>query len=163
MWCKHSKSLVVYPEEMGNGVLGCFKKHQQENTRNMKQKQKRHRDVPGPRRSSSDSWSLGSSKFPVLRSQHGGNTGGDPGRMSKVWNVSTHCQLFEFCSPLSKVVLARNVSFPILTVLWASAGFPAYYFDEAHRCTDIGCGSGGESDNKGCYKISKTRFGAFVL
>ena len=29
------------------------------------------------------------------------------------------------------MVLARNVSFPTMAVLWSSAGFPAYYFDEA--------------------------------
>lgn len=29
-----------------------------------------------------------------------------------------------------QVVLARNVSFPTLAVLWSVAGFPAYYFDE---------------------------------
>ncbi|CAK9109794.1 Alpha-agarase [Durusdinium trenchii] len=70
VWCKHSKSLVVYPED-GAGVavtLGVL--------------------------------AAPSFQYSILS------------------------------NPATQVILARNVSFPTLAVLWSSAGFPAYYFDE---------------------------------
>lgn len=39
--------------------------------------------------------------------------------------------------PWFQVVLARNVSFPTLAVLWSESGFPAYYFDEARQLRDF--------------------------
>ncbi|CAE7355949.1 agaA33 [Symbiodinium natans] len=70
VWCKHSKSQVVFPED-GNGVA----------------------------------ISLG-----VLAAPNFGYV--------------------SLGSPLTQVVLARNVSFPTLAVLWSELGFPAYYYDE---------------------------------